>query len=577
MNILEVARYEKMLAEFNPYKLNQFITELKLRASGLHTRKYNKLEELRLATGAELPEIGLMGTESPYSLAIDIDSGYSFQTEYAIMNQELSAMGYTEKIKTSESVDPSALSNLMTMAFEKRKALEDRTMQLLGSINQVIKSVISITYELKELDRNLVFYDLLKSSEPEKKAAADLALKRIFVDNVDARKGPASLASLSRGYQQGQGGAGFIDLIAIFYSLKSLRDAEALQRNEQYKNIIKNRYIEYEEWKKINGDDLRNRREMLLQYLRSQFASYKMYADWAAQSLTILKRINLKGVKNAEGYMNSTKKPDIMEMSQFNVELMVAKPVYRKAYDVEYQKVFGKRGIALPSSASLKSASGALLTRGPRESSRAFIHQEVRRYGPEVIAAQEVSFSFMEKQTFPKGMPQDRAQYIGTLGLKIKPYCFTLDEWFLFKKATEALINKTVFEGVDQVAVSSLTVIKKDLDKYIKEAEKRDKPEAPKRQSNYALLDIYQSFKDDLFGINKALSFTGSGGGKRDEFDRELYQVELHHRLFQRSRMKDAIAVGLLIAGSEGDHIYEEFKRRKGLLHQVDVTHNPLF
>ena len=170
MNIPEVARYVEMLAEFNPYKLNQFIKELKLRASGLNTRRYHKLEQLKLATGEEFPDIGLLGAGEGFSLSIDIDSGYSFQTEYAIINQELAAMGYVDKIKTAESVDPSALSNLMTMAFEKQKALEDRAMQLLGSINQVIKSIISIVYELKELDRNLAFYDLLRSHEPEKSA-----------------------------------------------------------------------------------------------------------------------------------------------------------------------------------------------------------------------------------------------------------------------------------------------------------------------------------------------------------------------------------------------------------------------
>jgi hypothetical protein len=486
-------------------------------------------------------------------------------------------MGYGERLKTAESVDPAAISNLMTMTFERRKSLEDRAMQLLGSVNTVVKSIIAITYELKELDRNLTFYDLLNSKEPEKAAAGELALKRIFIDNVDARKGRASLAQLSGAYAQGQGGAGFIDLLSVFYAIKSLKDAENINKNEQYKSIIRGRYAEYVEWKKINGADLKNRREMLLQYLKSQFASYNMYSEWAAQTLRILKRINVKGISSAREYMEKgAKKPDVFELANFAVEIMAAKQIYRHGYDVEYQKVFGKKGIELPSKVVPKTI-GDLVTQGPREVGRSFLYKRMRRYGPKVIAAQEVSFAFTERQTFPPGVPQERPQYAGSLTIKMRPYCFLPDEWYLFKKITEAYINKTVFEGIDQVAVSSLKVIAGDLDKYIKEAEKREKKEDVKKESNFALMDIYQSFKDDIIGINKSLSSVGISLGRREGVDENIYEIELNHRLFGRMRTKDAIAVGLVVAGGDADIIYEELKRRKKLLHSVDTTHNPLF
>lgn len=582
MNMVEVARYEKMIAGLSARDLAIWIKELKLRASGLNTRRYKDISQLKLATEEEFPEIGLLGTSEGYSVSLDIENAYSFQKEYAmIVNAYLSNLGYSEKLKTAESIDPSALSGLMIMAFEKRKALEDRTMQLLGNVNNVLRSIITITHELKELDRNLAFFDLAKSKELEKRSAAELAIKRIFVDTVDARKGPASMVSLAGSYGQGKGGAGYVDLVSVFYQLKSLKDADAMPRNEQYKSIIKNRYLEYEQWKKISEEDLRNRREMLLQHLRSQFASYKMYADWAAESLIILKRINMAGIKNARDYTKAAKKPDIFETANFAAEMIGAKQVYRGNYEVEYQKVFGKRGLALPASVSLKSPAGAMLTQGPRENSRAFIHKQTKRLGPKVVAALEVQFAFTEKQFFPKESPQERPQdvgrpnYVGSLNVKLKPYCFTLDEWYLFKKANEAYINKTVFEGVDQVSVSSLTVIKKDLDHYIKEAEKRDKQEEKKKESNYALVDIYQSFKDDLFGINKALSFESRG--TRTEFNPEYYEIEVNHRLFRGGRMKDAIALGLVVSGNDAADIYEGFKKVKGLLNTVNSSHNPLF
>ncbi len=571
MNLAEIGRYQKIIAASSPREAKNWIEELKLRAAGLNSRYRGELSELRYAKRINRPDIGLLGNQEGFFLSLDVEGAYQFQSEYKMINQELKALGYNDKLKTAESVDPAALSNLMTMAFEKRKALEDRAMQLLGSVNTVVKSIISITYELKELDRNYSFYKLAESSDPQKKRAADLALKRIFIDNVDARKGGASLSALSRAPTQGQGGAGFIDLVAVFYPINSLKDIESMQKNEQYKNILRNRFLEYEEWKKISKGDLSNRRDMLLQYLKSQAAAYEMYKNWAAESLSILNRINLKGITNANDYLNASKRPDIMETAEFSVELMAAKPMYRREYEVEYKRAFGVKGPELP---SVVTPLGKLLTEGPREGNRSFLYTSLKKHGPKVVAAVETSFSFTEKQFFPKGVPQDRTQYTGTLGIKLKPFCFTLDEWYLFKKALETYVNKTVFQSLDQVSVSSLNVIKKDLDRYIAEAEKKDVKAKP--ASNYALFDIYQSFKDDLVGINKSLSLAVGTGEKR-AFDPDLYEIEVSHRRYKGLGTKDAIAVGLFRANQDASLIYEEFKRRKRLLSPLSNFDNPLF
>jgi hypothetical protein len=576
MNLAEVARYEKMIAGANASTVKKWVNELKMRASGLHSRYHGDLSQFRYANEEQEPDIGLIGTTIPFSVTLDIENGYQFRSEYKTFGDLLMEIGYTENIKTAESIDPAAISNLMTMTIQKRKDLEDRTMQLLGSVNTVLKSIIAITYELKELDRNLSFYNLLESSDKSKKDTADLALKRIFVDNVDARKGGASLGSLSRTYEKGQGGAGFIDLLATFYAVKSLKDAEILEKNKMYRDIIRQRFLEYEDWKKINGSDLKNRREMLLQYLRSQFASFNMYKGWAAQSLTLLKRINISGIKNASDYMKSARKPDIFEAAIFSVETMAYKKLLLRNFDVEYKKVFGKKGPEIPVKIVAKSYAGPLMTKGPREQTRFFIHQKLRKLGPEVVPAIEASFAFTEKQVFPKGVPQERPQYGGSLKVKIKPYCFTLDEWYLFQKATEAYINKTVFEDVDAVSGSSLAAIQKDLDKYIKEAESRDK-KAEKKPSQFAILEIIQAFRDDLFGINKALSSFGEGMGRREAFNPELYEIEASHRMFGRLRTHDAVAVGLFAANSDAALVYEGFKNYKKLLNPIDKFDNPFF
>ncbi|MCL5009459.1 MAG: hypothetical protein M1433_00530 [Candidatus Parvarchaeota archaeon] len=577
MNLATLSRYVEMLMKPSTPTdvVDSWIKELKMRASSIEGHYRGKLENLKFAKKKETPAPGLMGPEKGIFISFDIEKGYQFQTEYNMVRQEFGGLGYN-MLKTAESIDPSALSNLMVMVFEKRKAFEDRAMTLLGSVNTVLKSIISITYELRELDRNLQFYNLMESGDKEKKEAAGLALKRIFVDQVDARKRGASLAALSAGYSQGQGGAGFIDLVASFYKVKSLRDIENMQRNDEYKDILKNRYIEYEEWVKISGSDLRQRKAMLLQYLKSQVSSYKMYSEWAAEALTILKRINLTGTKDAKGYMSNTKQPDIMETAKLSLEVIGNKPIYLGEYSVENAKIFGNKGVQLPVSVNEKFPASPSMRQGPRENSRSFIHDYLTKYGPKVISAIEVSLTFVEKQLFLKGAIQDKPQYYGTLDINVTPYCFSVDEWYLFTKAQEARISKTVFSELDKVSVSSLSSIQKELDKYIEEADKATKPK--KNDNSYAFIDIYRSFKDDILGINKAMS----AASPHDEDDKhsfkpELYEIELSHRKFGAIKNKRAIEAGMFISMNDAYLIYNEFKRRKNLMTPLSKFDNPLF
>ena len=542
--------------------INKLMSELKQRATSLKSH-YGGPIDFRFENKKAIPDTSIFGGQT-YFISSDIRNRYQFQTEYYSIGQELNYFSY-KKLRLKESVDPAAVSNLMVMVLEKRKSLEDRVMKLLVDINAVLKSIISITYELKELDRNLDFYNLAKSSDKQKAEAAELALKRIFVDNVDSRKGGASMISLSRSPTQSQAGPGFLDIVAQFYSVKKLRDIDSMQKNKLYKDVLKNRFVEYEKWKEINGTDLTNRKNLLLQYLKSQVGSFDLYSEWASQYLSILQRIKVGGAKSGKDYTKSTSIMDLSEAAMFSLDLFGYKEVYLEEYDIEYKRLLGNRGIEVPSKVSLKSDTGALMTQGYKESPQHFIYKRLKKYGPKAIAGLLINFSFKEKQTFMKELPQPpQAQYEGTLDLKITPYCFTLDEWYLFSKAAEASIQKSVFGAVDKVSVNSLNVIKKDLDKYLKEAESKEKKT---EKPNSAFFDIYSSFKEDLFGITKSLAPIKSG--TKDKFDPEMYEVIVNKRFERRRGEKDIIELGLSVASDDAYLIYSEYKRRMKLLNPL--------
>ena len=179
---------------------------------------------------------------------------------------------------------------------------------------------------------------------------------------------------------------------------------------------------------------------------------------------------------------------------------------------------------------------------------------------------------------FIKGVPQERPQYYGTFDMKLTPYCFTIDEWYLLQKAQEAKINKTVFSSLDSVAVSSLGSIQKELDRYISEAEKESVKKTAKKSDSYAFVDIYRSFKDDVFGINKAMSsFTPNMGRGAGAFKPNTYEIEVSNRRFGATKMKSAVAAGMLLSMEDSSLVYEEFKHRKKLLTPMSRFDNPLF
>ncbi len=547
-------------------EVNSYIAELEAIGSSAETH-YSGEIDLRYKNSEELPDPGFVGSPSGYHFTKDIIKRYHFQPEYFSVTQMFAAMGY-KALRLAESVDPSSLSSLMNMVIEKRKNLEDRVMQLLGNINAVLKSIIAIITELRELDRNIYFYDEIKGSDKDKSEAAELALKRIFLDNVDARKGGASLSALSRSPTQGQGGPGFIDVMSVFYQVKSLKDVVQLERNEQYKNILKNRYIEYEKWKEINGKDLRTRKSLLLQYLKSQMSSFNMYVDWCSTYLSMLSKMGLKTAMNANDYIRGSSKPDIFESEVFSVSAAGYKPIYSREYDVEYAKLFKSKGPEIPIKVTPKSLETSLLTRGYKEQKRSFIYERLKKYGPMTYSFIKVIMDFKEKPSKEAIQPP----YEGTLYFNIYPYVFTPDEFYLYRTASLAKIQKTVFTAVDQSVFGSLSIIKEDLDKYVKEAEKEEeeKKKPKKAQKEYAILDIYRSFKDDIFGISKSFSgFSNSDIKRKHVFnadDTEKYEMILNAKLFPKSSIKTALETGLFIANNDTEHIYDESKKRVGLL-----------
>lgn len=155
---------------------------------------------------------------------------------------------------------------------QRASIMQQQATKLMGDINTVLRSILNLIYDLKEFKIRLQSYDDLKN--PEKKDAAILGLKQVWMDKVDINKGQSSIKAMALGQ------AGFTTLIDAFLAAKDEKAVEKIDLNERSKRILKPRINEFNNWILQSSSELRKRYEIEKSYLKSQVNSLKLYTRW---------------------------------------------------------------------------------------------------------------------------------------------------------------------------------------------------------------------------------------------------------------------------------------------------------
>jgi hypothetical protein len=169
---------------------------------------------------------------------------------------------------------------------QRATIMQQQGTKILGDINNVMRSILNLIYDLKEFRIRLSSYDDLKSSD--KKEAALLSLKQLWMDKVDINKGNSSIKAMAMGQ------AGFVTLIDAFLLAKDEKDADKIDLNDRVKRILKARIQEFNFWLKHSEIELRKRYEMEKSYLKSQVNSVKIYSRWAKPYLRAAQQLEQK-------------------------------------------------------------------------------------------------------------------------------------------------------------------------------------------------------------------------------------------------------------------------------------------
>ncbi len=353
----------------------------------------------------------------------------------------------TEKIVDNFTSSPG--SGHFAELGQRATAMQQQGSKILGDVNNVLRSILNLIYDLKEFRMRLQHYDFLESKDTSKKDAAVLSLKQIWMDKVDISKGNSSIKAMATtqiGYQT---------LIDAFLSVKDEKDVNKLDLNDRVKRILLPRIQEFNVWLDESEKELRKRYDLEKNYLRSQVNSLKLYSRWAKPYLRAAKQLEMKEVGREPGLVNV-----------FNTILLELTLLGKSKLDLDNAVFDGKL-----SSQTAKAAKKDFFT---------CIVIDFKFRGIPTRIAQQPHYTFGGKT-------------------KVTFSAFTLDE-NEYEKVKEEL-DKTDVEDVlnliKGITEDSLDTLKKDIDFFLEESSEtatKEQKEKPKDTSDpfSALLGRYE-------------------------------------------------------------------------------------
>lgn len=183
--------------------------------------------------------------------------------------------------------------------------LQEEGMKILGAVNQVVKSVLNLIYDLKEFEIRLSHYDDAKSKDKLKKEQGMLALKQIWLDNVDLKRGRGSIHQMASEL-------GYTTLREVFMMANSVEDLKKMNSdeeggliNDQVMRILIPRLSEFLKWIDYSESELRKRMKIEKSYLKSQVETIKLYSAWMKPYLRAAEELRQKGFEGNAALVNA--------------------------------------------------------------------------------------------------------------------------------------------------------------------------------------------------------------------------------------------------------------------------------
>ncbi len=254
---------------------------------------------------SDLKKIGMDdgGPESSFKLIYDSQVNQLEPIYYWLLDF-MQDMGINPIEKITDNFMASPGSGQFAEMGQRVTRMQEEGMKMLGALNQVIKSVLNLLYDLKEFELRLHQYDDAKSKDPKLREAGNLALKQIWLDNVDLKRGKGSI------HQMSSMEMGFTVLREAFLIANTVDDVKKMAKedgllNEQVMRVLIPRVDEFVKWKDYSEKELRKRFRIEKAYLNSQVETIKLYSSWVGPYLKAAEQLRQKGFEKSPALVNA--------------------------------------------------------------------------------------------------------------------------------------------------------------------------------------------------------------------------------------------------------------------------------
>ncbi len=394
--------------------------------------------------------MNLVGIKNPierHQLIYDTSS-QSLEPTYFWINDNLK-IEYEDVEKLIDTFISSPGSGFFSEMGGKSTRMQEEAMKIFGAANTVIKSILNIIYDLKEFQLRLEPYNDLESKEEDKKTAAMLSLKQIWMDTVDyPRRQTTSLKGLAQQFE-------YVTLIDAFMKSNTLEDVNKLDLNDRVKRILLQRMAEFLKWIELSKAELKKRFEIEKIYLRSQVNTVKLYARWAKPYLRAARQLE----------QNATPTSDVV--TSFNTTVFEVTLLAKGEYELENDVKKGE----LP---------------------KVFMKAKVREYFP--IGIVEIKF-----RSIPERMQQGGYGFRGRADITFTSYSLNEDELKVLRDQLSKDDIDDMMKLVEGATDESLAQIQIDIDEFLKdkEEEKKKKEEERIREDINPFTALFSFFKSE--------------------------------------------------------------------------------
>ena len=354
------------------------------------------------------------GLEPIYFWILDFIEGMNFKTKKLVDNFQ-------------SSPGSGHFSELQGKATQMQQEV-GRTM---GNVNTVIKSILNLIYDLKEFKLRLIPYrEYRESKEEQDKFNKLLALKQVWLDNVDIKKGRGSINALASGELD------FVTLRDGFMAADSKEHIEKLDLNLRVKRILIQRAEEFFRWIDESEKSLEQRYRLEKNYLKSQYSTLSLYARWVKPYLEAAQKLERK--------MSGDANTDARLVTAFNSTIFELVLLGTSGYDIKDDIAAGN----LPDT---------------------FKKIKTREYSKVIVV--ELDFRSIPQRISQKG---DWA-FGGKTKVKFTSYALNNEELKVLEEEIVKDEFQSVMKLIEGATKESLDQIQKDIAEIMKEDEEDEK------------------------------------------------------------------------------------------------------